>query len=104
MEKVTRFTKGPWKQEAAHIQNDQLDKNENYRRILSGDEYYNSENPNGFGLVGYITEANARLIAEAPVIYELLEKFCVECNKHNLEFFAPEYEEAMTIFQRINKE
>jgi hypothetical protein len=48
--------------------------------------------------------ANARLIAEAPAMYELLEKFCVECNKHNLEFFAPEYEEAMTIFQRINKE
>jgi len=45
--------------------------------------------------------ANARLIAAAPEMLDLLEKFCDSCNKQNITEFVPEYEQAMTLLNRI---
>ena len=47
---------------------------EHYRAIRAGRGWYDYQNPDGgFGLTGYLTPANAKLIAAAPEMLEALQ-------------------------------
>lgn len=66
----TQFTPGPWKQEPAHLTNEKLDIDENYIRIIAGEGFFIGGD--GFEITGYMSTANARLIAAAPDMYDIL--------------------------------
>lgn len=85
-----QFTPGPWTEEPAHIKNNLLDKDDNYRRIVSGEGFYDSETKihNGFTITGYISQEDARLIAKSPEMYSLLHSIAstFEMNEHYPEY------------------
>lgn len=47
--------------------------------------------------------ANARLIAEAPAMYALLERIVKSLDDGPIDYTCGHYDEARTILQRINK-
>ncbi len=60
-------TPGPWQQHAPRIDG-KID--QTYREITA----WNGFHPEGFGLSGFMSEADARLIAAAPEMLEALDK------------------------------
>lgn len=101
-----QFTPGPWKECAAHLNYKILDRDENYRSISAGEGYFNikGNRDTGFEISGFMLPADSRLIAAAPEMFDLLEKFCEQCNKQNIEGIIPEYEQAITLLQRITNQ
>jgi hypothetical protein len=60
-----KHTPGPWQQHAPRIDG-KID--QTYREITAWNGFY----PEGFGLSGFMSEADARLIACAPELLEVL--------------------------------
>lgn len=69
---MSTFTSGPWrlKWEAPHP-----DYEYPYMRLTAGDGIGDANSNGGFELSGIVSEADARLIAAAPVLYALLDAF-----------------------------
>lgn len=60
----SQYTPGPWRDFAPKV-NGEI--KEVYREIAAGCEFFDFEDPSrGFGITGYISPANSRLIAAAP--------------------------------------
>ena|SRR5690349_19292963 len=70
----TKFTPGPWETRPAHETNEMLEKDNTYHRITSGEGYRDATTGHGFEVTGFMNAANARLIASAPEMFELLEE------------------------------
>jgi hypothetical protein len=76
-----KYTPGPWKQELKQFHKDgEIYHEHDYYEISSGLGFQKDEDGSGFGITGYMNEANAKLIAAAPEILEALI---------DLERFAP---------------
>ncbi|MGL4662058.1 MAG: hypothetical protein ACRCV7_00025 [Culicoidibacterales bacterium] len=55
---------------------------ENYRRIeIIGNEIFDFKTGNGFSITGYISESNAKLIAAAPELLEVLKSIENDANQ-----------------------
>lgn len=69
---MSKHTKGPWLMNSGFENYDLL--SGGYRAITAGKGFLGSdESPQGFELVGYISEPDALLIAAAPDLLEALE-------------------------------
>lgn len=82
MDKKVRHTPAPWRFSLQQLSDGVRDNGEyinprtipDYFEIKSGIGYWTpDDNSVGFSLTGYMSEANARLIASAPLLLEALE-------------------------------
>lgn len=89
-------TPGPWKEGIKIVQGHPID--HDYRFIDAGLGFYSKENT-GFGITGYISEADAKILAAAP---ELLEA-CEDALHHHVEFGGLHNETALKLQSAINK-
>jgi hypothetical protein len=67
----SQHTPGPWRLNLHFLDTDL------YREIAAGREYFNPQNPQaltGFSLTGYMSAADARLIAAAPDLLAALRE------------------------------
>lgn len=67
----TPWTPSPWRLDDASADLAGLIK-EDYHTIDAGKGFYDTSNTSGFGLTGLLSPADARLIAAAPELVELL--------------------------------
>jgi hypothetical protein len=72
---MSSYTPGPWREYAPDIQDVGVDKN--YRTIAAGCEYLKVQS--GFAITGFVSPADARLIAAAPDLLEALQSLLLEC-------------------------
>lgn len=68
-----KHTKGEWRQFPKHELIPDLGKDNTYRSIVSGKGYYDKKTKTGFDLTGYISEADANLIASAPKLLQRIQ-------------------------------
>ena len=83
---MAEHTHGPWAERALNIEGVV---SENYREISGGAECEpQTDDPSRWGyeclrIVGYISPANARLIAAAPDLLALAKQYASECGECN---------------------
>lgn len=70
---MSKHTPGPWRDNGDPTMDDP---SEEYHEIVGGRGCY----PDGFALTGYISTANARLIAAAPELLEALRGLTAKIN------------------------
>lgn len=74
-----KHTAGPWVAELQVLTKGYKHRKKyttpNYYRISAGDGFFDNRNPNGFGITGYVSEADAKLIAAAPELLEACKRY-----------------------------
>lgn len=73
----TQYTPGPWRLDNDELRSGVFSDNENYHGIEAGDGYL--KDGQGFNCTGFMTKADAQLIAAAPGLYEALNDLLNDC-------------------------
>jgi hypothetical protein len=69
-------TPGPWE---LPVMEGLTDRGDNYRYLIAGKGYYESETGGGFCLSGFMSDSDANLIVAAPDLLDALKLLKLEC-------------------------
>lgn len=91
-----KFTPAPW-----NIDSDfHLQEKDRYYQIVAGDRCISEENGfHGFSLTGIMSEADAKLIAAAPEMFQIIQSIYEWSNKNDV--FGPIYPSIEAVYKKV---